>query len=110
MRLAYSRDLQDIFAWVEELAGLGREKQKAFLAFALRMVRENLMLNRSQEGLARLTRKEMEFSRKFNPFIHEKNAPAIAVELNQASIHIEANGYARIIFLDFALKLVKLIR
>ena len=110
MRLAYSRNVQDIFTWVEELAGLGREKQKAFLAFALRMVRENLMLNQKQEELVRLTRSEMEFSSKFSPFIHAKNAPAIAEELNRASIHIEANAYARIVLLDFALKLVKLIR
>lgn len=110
MRLAYSRNLPEIFAWVEELAGMGREKQKAFLVYALRMVRENLMLNKSQEELARLTRNEMEFSSKFNPFIHEKNAPAIAEELNQACMHIEANAYARIVLLDFALKLVKLIR
>ena len=111
MRIAFSRNLlPEIFAWVEELAGIGREKQKAFLAFALRMVRENLMLNQQNDELARLTRNEMEFSRKFNPFIHEKNAPEIAHELNQASIHIEANAYARIVFLDFALKLVKLIR
>jgi DNA polymerase-3 subunit delta' len=110
MRLAYSRKLPEIFTWVEELAGLGREKQKAFLAFSLRMVRENLMLNKKQEGLVRLTSSEMEFSSKFSPFIHEKNAPAIAEELNRASIHIEANAYARIVLLDLALKLVKLIR
>ncbi len=110
MRLAYSRDLQEIFAWVEELAGIGREKQKAFLAFAIRMVRENLMLNTTGDELARLTRSEKEFSEKFHPFINTGNAPLIADELNQASIHIEANAYARIVFLDFALKLVKLIR
>lgn len=110
MRLTYSREMQEILTWVDELAATGREKQKAFLAFALRMLRENLMMNRKQDGLVRLTDSEMEFSRKFSPYIHDKNAPLIAEELNQASIHIEANAYARIVLLDFALKLVKLIR
>ncbi len=110
MRIAYMRNYPDMFTWVEELSALGREKQKAFLAFALRMVRENFMLNNKQEELVRLTRPEMDFSRKFHPFIHESNAPAIAEELNLASIHIEANAYARIVLLDFVLKLVKLIR
>lgn len=111
MRIAYSTKLlPEVFTWVEDLVNLGREKQKAFFVFALRMVRENLMLNQQHDQLARLTRNEMEFASKFNPFIHERNAPAIAEELNQASIHIEANAYARIVFLDFALKLVKLIR
>jgi len=68
------------------------------------------MLNTTGDELARLTRSEKEFSEKFHPFINTGNAPLIADELNQASIHIEANAYARIVFLDFALKLVKLIR
>jgi DNA polymerase III subunit delta' len=111
MRIAFSvKLLPEVFAWVEELHGMGREKQKSFLVYALRMVRENLMLNRKQAGLAHLTNSEMEFSEKFHPFIHIDNAPAISEELNQASLHIEANANARIVFLDFALKLVKLIR
>ena len=111
MRIAYStKMLPEIFDWVDDLSGLGREKQKAFLDFALRMIRENLMLNRRHDELARLTRNEMDFASRFNPFIHERNAPAIAEEMNLASIHIEANANARIVFLDFALRLVKLIR
>jgi DNA polymerase-3 subunit delta' len=110
MRLAYSRDLQEIFTWVEELSAIGRERQKAFLGFAIRMVRENLLLNEGQEDLARLTKSERDFSEKFHTYIHQGNAPLIAGELNQAIIHIESNAYARIVFLDFALKLVKMIR
>jgi DNA polymerase-3 subunit delta' len=110
MRLAYSRNLVKIFDWVEEIAVIGREYQKGFLAFALRMIRENYLLNLRNEQLVRLSVKEREFSDKFKSFIHPENAPMIADEFNQAFIHIEANAYARIVFLDLALKLVKLIR
>ena len=41
---------------------------------------------------------------------NDNNVPALVKELNDACIHIEANAYARIVFLDFALKLAKLIR
>jgi DNA polymerase-3 subunit delta' len=110
MRLAYAREFQQIFEWVEELAGLGRERQKAFLAYAIRMIRENYLLNKEQSELVRMTADESDFSQKFFPFINDRKVPGIVQELNEASIHIEANAYARIVFLDFALKLVKLIR
>jgi len=110
MRLSYAREFQKIFEWVEELAGLGRERQKAFLAYAIRMVRENYLLNKEQGELVRMTADESDFSKKFFPFINDRNVPVIVQELNEASVHIEVNAYARIVFLDFALKLVKLIR
>jgi DNA polymerase-3 subunit delta' len=110
MRLSWSREFEGIFEWVEEMAGLGRERQKAFLAYAIRMIRENYLLNKEQGGLVRMTADESAFSKKFFPFINDNNVPALVKELNNASIHIEANAYARIVFLDFALKLVKLIR
>ena len=110
MRLTYSREFQKIFEWVEELSGLGRERQKAFLAYVIRMIRENYLLNKEQGELVRMTADESNFSKKFFPFINDRNVPVIVQELNEASIHIEANAYARIVFLDFALKLVKLIR
>ena len=110
MRLAYAREFQEIFEWVEELAGLGRERQKAFLAYAIRMIRENYLLNKEQVELVRMTADEAGFSKKFFPFINDRNVPGMVQELNEAIIHIEANAYARIVFLDFALKLVKMIR
>ena len=110
MRLAYSRKFQEIFIWVDEVSGLGRERQKSFLTYALRMVRENYLMNMDQKELVRISSQENDFSGRFSTFIQDSNAPAIIQELNDACIHIEANAYARIVFLDFALTLVKLIR
>jgi len=110
MRLSYSRKFQEIFDWVEEISTLGRERQKAFLIYALRMVRENYLLNMQQRGLVRMSPPESDFSGRFSAFIHDGNAPAIVKELEDACTHIEANAYARIVLLDFALSLVKLIR
>jgi DNA polymerase-3 subunit delta' len=53
---------------------------------------------------------EMEFSKKFHPFINERNIFNITEEFNKAAYHIESNGNAKIIFLDMALKMVKYIR
>jgi DNA polymerase-3 subunit delta' len=110
MRLAYSRKFQEIFTWVDEISGLGRERQKSFLVYALRMVRENYLLNMEQKELVRMNPQENDFSGRFSAFIHKDNAQEIIRELDEACVHIEANAYARIVFLDFALTLVKLIR
>ncbi len=110
MRLAYSRNLIEIFDWVEDISVIGREYQKVFLSFSLRMIRENYLLNLKNESLVRLSVKERDFSDKFKAFINSENAGLIAEEFNLAFVHIEANAYARIVFLDLALKLVKLIR
>ena len=74
------------------------------------MVRENYLLNMEQKELVRMNPQENDFSGRFSAFIHKDNAQEIIRELDEACVHIEANAYARIVFLYFALTLVKLIR
>ncbi len=110
MRLCYSRKLIEIFSWVDELSGLGREKQKSFFAYALRMIRENFMLNLKVNDIVRLSDIEYGWAEKFCPFINQNNAFQIASEITQAQADIERNAYGKITLLDMALKIVKLIR
>ena len=110
MRLCYNKDVLALLQWAESLNGIGRERQKNFLGYALRMIRENFMLNCNVKPLALLTQKELEFSSRFFPFINSQNVYQIVDELNKAQYHIESNGNDKIIFLDVSLKLIKLIR
>lgn len=57
-----------------------------------------------------LTGAEADFSGKFHPFIKAGNAYPLYDEFNLAASHVEANGNAKIIFLDLALKVTRLIR
>ena len=112
MRLAWKRDIISIISWSEEMAATGREAQKNFIAFSLRILRENLMLSIDQKKnkLVFLTGEEAEFSNKFNPFVNQENIYPLTDEFNLTYSHIEANGNAKIIFLDLALKVTRLIR
>jgi DNA polymerase-3 subunit delta' len=113
MRLSYSAKIIDLTKWVDEISGMGREKQKNFLAYSLKMFRENFILNNShseKEKLNQLTTYEENFSIKFSTFIHKNNIFEIYEEINKAHLHILRNGMDKIIFLDLALKLVKLLR
>lgn len=111
MRFAWKRDIVSIIGWSEEMASIGREPQKSFLSFSLRLTRENLMLTLDQlkNSLVYLTGAEVEFSSKFHPFINQDNIYLITEELNKAFAHIEGNGNAKIIFLDLGLKITRLI-
>jgi DNA polymerase-3 subunit delta' len=110
MRLSYARKIPEIYKLVDELAALGREKQKKLLQCGLRLLRENFTLNIANPSLVYLNNEENAFSQKFHPYIRLENIYQLTEEFNKASYHIESNGNAKIIFLDMALKIVKLIK
>jgi DNA polymerase III subunit delta' len=112
MRHAWKRDIISIINWSEEMASTGRENQKNFISFSLRLLRENLMLSLDQlkNRLVFLAGEEASFSGNFHPFINQNNIYPLSEEFNLVYSHIEANGNAKIIFLDLALKVTRLIR
>ena len=112
MRFAWKRDVISLISWSEEMAATGREAQKNFITFSLRLLRENLMLSLDQmkNNLVYLTGNEADFSGKFHPSVNQNNIYPLNEELNLVYSHIESNGNAKIIFLDLALKVTRLIR
>ncbi|MBU8891977.1 MAG: DNA polymerase III subunit delta [Bacteroidales bacterium] len=110
MRLSYQRKVIEIIDWVDEISRIGREKQKNFLSYTLRLIRDNFMLNIENRELVYLTKQELEFSEKFSQFINQENVSQIYEALNCAHSDIEMNAYNKIVFLDLALKVIKLIK
>ncbi|MEA2042824.1 MAG: DNA polymerase III subunit delta [Bacteroidota bacterium] len=113
MRYSYAANGKQLVAWAEKMSKYGREQQKIFLNYALRMIRENFMLNLAPENknqLVFLTEKEESFSSNFSQFIHKKNISLLTQEFNDAILHIGRNGYDKLIFLDLSLKTAKLLR
>jgi len=112
MRFAWKRDVISLINWSEEIASTGRESQKNFISFSLRLLRENLMLSLGQKknSLVYLTGQEADFSSKFHPSVNQNNIYQLNEELNLVYSHIESNGNAKIIFLDLALRVIRLIR
>ncbi len=110
MRFCWSREYISINEWVEEMAGLGRERLKTFFDYASRLIRENFISNTGLPELIYLTDKEEDFTKKFHPYINGRNITKLYTEINKASADIERNGYAKIILFDFSLQVMKLIR
>lgn len=109
MRLSYMRKIKDMHEWAERVATWGRERQKNFLEYAQQLVRENFIHNFGYDALNFMNRQEADFSEKFARFINERNVFGIMEELSTAQNDIEHNVNPRMVFFDFALKMIVLL-
>lgn len=110
MRLAYQRDIARLKAWSIEVAALGREPIRKFLAYSQRMVRENFIMNLHVDSLNYLNRAEWEFSVRFAPFITTDNVIRLINLLAGADTDIAGNANAKVVMLDVAVKSILLLK
>jgi len=109
MRLSYARNIIEINTWVDQVAAMGRERQKQLIDYSLHLLRENFMLHMEHESLNYMSGKEREFALKFSPFIHSENVFDLVEEFGLAGNHIEANGNPRIILMDLSIRVIRLL-
>ncbi len=110
MRLCWERKMPPVNEWVNEMAGMGRERQKSFLMHAVRMIRENFIRNFHIDRLNYMTEREKGFSVRFSPYVHEGNVIPLTDELERAYSDINRNGNSKIIFTDLCIKVMQNIR
>jgi len=110
MRLSYQRKIREMKLWSEQVAGMGRERQKNFLEYCQRMIRENFIYNLHRKELTYMTLEEQNFATRFAPFVNERNVMGIMDELSEAQKHIEQNVNAKMVFFDFSLKMIVLLK
>lgn len=110
MRLAYKRDIRSLKDWSEQMAGRGRERQKHFLSYASRMIRESFMANFHSPELNYMNREETQFTSRFAPFINERNIMGIDELLEEAQSHIIQNVNAKMVFFDLAVRMIVYIK
>ena len=110
MRASVMRNIKSIKDIANELAAIGREKQKSFLLYSLRMFREYFVSNFGSPTIVYINEAETAFGQKFAPFINERNIEAFNDEFSLAYRQIEQNGNAKIIFLDICLKVTVLLK
>lgn len=98
--------------WSNDMADskVGRERQKAFLQYAQRQIRENFIYNFHCPDMNYQTEAERNFSTKFAPFIHDGNVEKMMNELGKAEQQIAQNGNAKIIFFDLCLQMIVLVK
>jgi DNA polymerase-3 subunit delta' len=110
MRLSYGRKLKEMKQWSEEVAGMGRERQKSFLQYAQQLIRENFIYNFGLPQLNYMQPDEEAFSQRFAPFVNERNTEGIMETLELAEQHITQNANPKMVFFDLALKFIMLLK
>lgn len=110
MRHSYARRIKEMQQWALAVAELGRERQKRMLDYFQGLVRENFIYNFNQPEINYLSRDEEDFSKRFAPFINERNVIGIMDELSDASRDISQNTNAKMVFFDLALKMIVLLK
>lgn len=109
MRMCFAAKFIDISDFVAEVARLGRERQKSFLAYGLSVFRKAMLINYAGIDAARLSPMEGKFVQGIAPFINEKNLMNLYDEFNAAIYHVERNAKPDILFTDLSIITTKLL-
>ncbi|MCW3116417.1 MAG: polymerase subunit gamma/tau [Chitinophagaceae bacterium] len=104
--------------WVEEIARLGREKQKQFLRYfnhlleqAIRVrIMGNDPVNNGSGALSNMPEKERDFAERLNKIADLSQQQVIIEELDKAAYYIERNANAKILFHALTIKLYHIIQ
>lgn len=110
MREAYQRHIKELKDWTTEISAMGREQELRFLAYCGRLIRENFIYNLGNSELNYMNKSESDFSRNFARFINERNVQQIIGEIDQACTDIAGNANAKIVFFDFAVRMILLLK
>lgn len=110
MRQAYQRDIRSLKGWAETLAAYDRDKQKRFLTYTLRLLRENFVYNLREPQLNYMTVEEETFATRFARFIHERNIIPITELAERAIRDISQNANSKIVFFDIAVQMILLLK
>ena len=108
---AYRVDVKNMPEVVNSIASLGKEQQKNFLRYSLRMFRESFVLHEAKKReLLHLTDREKDFSKKLSKIIHQSNIFALYEIFNKAYYEVIRNASAKILFMDLLFQTLKLLK
>lgn len=110
MRKAYARRVGELRKWSVEVSELGREGAMRFIDYMTRLLRESFLSHLADPRLLTMNRAELEFVSRFFPFINERNISDFCRLADEARRDIAANGNAKMIFFDMAVRAIMLIR
>lgn len=102
LRACYANKVPDTVEFGEYFSKMGREKQKAFMRYALYLMRQCVLHGQGVPQLVRAHGEELEFVQKFSPLLNGVNASGIGQELETAHGHLERNANPKVLFLDLS--------
>ena len=110
MQICYKVNLLELGNWTDNTAKKGRENQKEFLQYSLKIIRACLVSNANSENLLKLEEEEENFVSNFAPFIHGENSISIFERIEKSIYGIERNANPKIIFYELSLQMIRLLK
>lgn len=110
MRNSWSRNVKGMKEMADVMAGIGRERQKNYLAYCQHLIRENFVYRFQAPEMNYMNKEESQFSVNFSPFVNERNVFDLMDELAKAERHITQNVNSKMVFFDLGLRITVLIK
>ena len=110
MRAAYARKVVELRKWSLDVAQLGREGSIQFVDYCSRLLRESFLMHLGDGRLQSMDDAEQQFMARFFPFINERNVLDFCTLMDEARRDVAANGNAKMVFFDLAVRSIILIR
>ena len=101
--------LQDQTKWVEDIAKLGREKQKQLLRYFNHLIEQSIRFKIMGSGIT-LTDKEKDFAQRISKIAGINQLQALIQELDAAIYSIERNANAKMLFHALTIKMYHIIQ
>ncbi len=106
----YQLNVVEVAEFTEQFQKMGRERQKSFLRYALRMIRQSVLQWQQAASLVKVAGREQEFVQKFSRQLTDHNADRIRRELEHAHHHVERNANPKILFMDMSYRIMGLLK
>jgi len=107
--LSIEKNDSELVKWIEELARIGREKQKSFFRYALEFFRECIMLQQAGEKYSILHEEEKKMALWFSERIDVAGWQKINELLEKTHYEIERNAHPKILLTNLSIQIKHLI-
>lgn len=96
--------------WIEEVAKMGREKQKQFLRYFNHLLEQSIRIRIMGADYVSMPENEKDFALRLNKIAGVNQQEAIIEELDKAAYYIERNANAKMLFHALTIKLLHIIQ
>ena len=110
MRNSWTKNVKGMKVFADEMASLKKERQRNFLAYCQRFIRENFIYRFQMSEMNYMNKEEAGFSVNFAPFINERNVFDLIAELTEADRHLAQNVNVKMVYFDLALRITTLLK
>ncbi|MGA2823758.1 MAG: hypothetical protein ABSE72_09570 [Bacteroidales bacterium] len=108
MLLCFDDKIIDLVGFSGEIARIGRENQKDFLLYALKVIGFCAIFVFGNEEQVTAEGEELKFLKKISSYINPSNFVRFSELFNNALYHVERNAHPQTLFLDVSLKASRL--